>query len=442
MTQPADVRKRPASLFRQRNFALLCAGQSASVFGTEISFVAVPLTAVLVLDATPMEAGVLRALETLPFLLFGLFVGVFLDRRSRRSVMIAADVVRAAALAWIPIAYALDVLTIGQLFLVVFVLGVMSVFFDLAYQSYLPGLIGRDRLTEANGKLQLSASGAQVAGPGAAGLLIAWLGAPVSLAVDAMTYVLSFVTVARLPADQVVKAQPDVPAASVAASIRVGFSVIWRHPLLRWCTTAAVIINLFSAAVMSLFFLFLVQELGIGAAQIGLVVAAGSLGVLAGAMMVGRLSRWFGEGPAIIVSMALSALGYLVVALAPAKSPAAFAVAALGSFIALFGVPVFNVLVVSFRQISTPDELLGRANATARTCMWGAAAAGSLLGGALASVVGLREAVLMGAVGTFLSAFVLLFSPVRAVRRLHTTPAEPGPAAEPRSVPTDQEQSP
>ncbi|MEU4621977.1 MFS transporter [Actinoplanes sp. NPDC023801] len=442
MRQSADMRTRPASLLRQRKFALLWAGQSASVFGTEITFVAVPLTAVLVLDATPMEAGVLRALETVPFLLFGLFVGVLLDRRARRSVMIVADVVRAAALAWIPIAYALDVLTIAQLFVVVFVLGVMTVFFDLAYQSYLPGLVGRDRLTEANGKLQLSASGAQVAGPGAAGLLIAWLGAPVALAVDAMTYVISFFTVARLPADEVAKAQPDVPAASVGAAIREGISVLWRHPLLRWCTTAAVIINLFSAVVMSLFFLFLVQEVGIGAAQVGLVVAAGSVGALAGSMMVGRLSRWFGDGPAIIVSMALSTLGYLLVALAPAKSSAAFAVAALGSFIALFGVPVFNVLVVSLRQISTPDELLGRVNATARTCIWGAASAGALLGGAFASVAGLREAVLVGAAGTFLAALVLLFSPVRAVRDLHATATGHGPAAEPRTGPTDQEQTP
>ena len=429
----ASAGKKPASLFRQRNFALLWTGQSASLLGSQITYVAMPLTAVLLLHATPMEAGVLVALETLPFLLFGLFVGVMLDRRARRSVMIGADVVRAAALAWIPIAHGLGVLNIGQLFVVVFVVGVMTVFFDLAHQSYTPGLIGRDRLGEANAKLELSDSMAQVVGPGAAGLLVSALSAPVAIAVDAASYVLSFLTVAGLPADERPKQQPGAATLSVRASIREGFAAIVRHPLLRWFTTAALIINLFSGALMSVFFLYLLRVLDMGSTQVGLIVAVGSVGALVGVLLVGPLTGRFGVGPTLILTMALPGLGYLVLAAVHGHSLAAIAVVAVSSFVVQFSVPVFNVTVISFRQVSTPDELLGRVNATARTRALGAYSLGSLLGGALASGTGLRTAVVLAAGGTFLASLALLFSPVRAVRRLEASPtdADPAPAPEP-----------
>lgn len=439
MTRRAGAK--PRSLLRHRHFVLLWTGQSASLLGTQITYVAMPLTAVLLLDATPLEAGALVALETLPFLLFGLFVGVLLDRRARRSVMIVADVVRAAALAWIPVGHALGVLNIGQLFVVVFVLGVMTVFFDLAYQSYVPGLVGRDRLPEANGKLELSGSMAQVAGPGAAGLLVSALGAPVAIAVDAVSYVLSFFTTAGLPADEAPKPQPGASALSVRAAIREGFAVIWRQPLLRWFTTAAVIINLFSGALMSVFFLYLIRVLGMGSTQVGLIVAVGSVGALTGALLVGRLTGRFGVGPTLILTMALPGLGYLVLAAVHGHSPAVIAVVAAASFAVQFSVPVFNVTVISFRQVTTPDELLGRVNATARTCALGAYSLGSLLGGALASGAGLRTTVLLGASGTFLAALALLCSPVRAVRRLDAPPADTASTPAPVSGVPIQEQT-
>ncbi|MEU3054383.1 MFS transporter [Streptomyces griseus] len=432
---------KPPSLLRHRNFALLWASQSASLFGSQITYVAMPLTAVLLLHATPFEAGALLALGTLPFLLFGLFVGVMLDRRARRSVMIVADIVRAAALAWIPVGYVLDVLNVGQLFVVVFVVGLMAVFFDLAYQSYLPGLVGRDRLPEANGKLELSGSMAQVAGPGAAGLLVSALGAPVAIAVDAVSYVLSFFAAAALPADEAPKQQPGASALPVRAAIREGFAVIWRHPLLRWFTTAAVIINLFSGALMSVFFLYLIRVLGMGPTQVGLIVAIGSVGALAGALLVGRLTRRFGVGPTLILAMALPGLGYLVLAVVRGHSVAVIAIVAAASFVVQFSVPVFNVTVITFRQVTTPDELLGRVNATARTCALGAFSLGSLLGGAFASGAGLRTTVLLGAGGTFLAALALLLSPVRAVRRLEAPPADTASTSAEASGTTIQERT-
>ncbi|MEW9555168.1 MFS transporter [Nonomuraea sp. NPDC050783] len=431
---------KPPSLFRQRNFVLLFTSQTGSLFGTQITYVAVPLTAVLLLDATPLEAGLLGALETLPFLLFGLFVGVRVDRQARRPVMIAADVVRALALAWIPIAHALGVLDIGQLFAVVFVVGTMTVFFDLALQSYTPGLIGRDRLPEANGKMQVSDSAAQVAGPGAAGVLISAIGAPAAILVDAVSYVLSFVAVAGLPADRTPEPRTGTRAASIRASIREGFAAIGRHPMLRWPTTAAVTVNLFSGALMSVFFLYLVH-VGMGPAQVGLIVAVGSGGALLGALLTDRLTGWFGVGPMIIMAMALPVVGYLVLAAVTGHSPAAVAAVAAGSFVVQFGIPVFNVNVVSFRQICTPDELLGRVTATARTGVLGAFSIGSLLGGALGSAAGLRTTILVAAGGTLMVATVLLFSPVRRVRRLHEVSADPGSNAVPDADLTIQQQT-
>ena len=414
---------KPRSLFRQRNFTLLFTGQTASQFGTQITYVAVPLTAVLLLHATPLEAGILGALDMLPFLLFGLFVGVWLDRRARRPVIIAADVVRGAALAWIPIAHALGILDMGQLFVVVFVVGTMTVFFDVAFQSYMPGLLGREQLALANGRMQLSESSAQVAGPGLAGVLISAFGAPVAIVADAVSYVLSFVTVAGLPADQAPEPQQGAQSRSVRTSIREGFAAIGRNPLLRWITTAAAIINLFSAALMAVFFLYLVH-LGMGAAQVGLVIAVGSAGALLGAILSDRLTGRFGVGPMMIMALALPVAGTLILAAVQGHSAADVAIVAGSSFITQFGIPIFNINVVSFRQVLTPDELLGRVVATARTCVLGAFSIGSLLGGAFASAAGLRATVLVAAGGTFVAALVLLLSPVRKARRLYEPTAD------------------
>ncbi|GAA2898239.1 MFS transporter [Streptosporangium fragile] len=411
---------RPGSLFRQRSFALLWAGQSVSMFGTQITYVALPITAVVILQATPMETGVLTALEQLPFLLFGLFVGVLVDRRARRPILIGANVVRCAALAWIPIAYLLDLLTIGHLFLVAFVVGTMTVFFDLAYQSYVPGLVGRERLMEANGKLQVSESVAEIAGPGIAGVLISAISAPVVIAVDAFSYVLSALALVKMPADapSAPRAGAGRPAPSVWASVREGFSVIGRHTLLRWCTTAAVVTALFLSALTAVLFLFLIREAGIGTAQVGLIVAAGSAGALLGALSVDRLGDRIGVGPTLVLSLTLPGVGYFILASVEGNSLAAVATAAAANFIALFGIPVFDVTVISFRQVVTPDHLLGRVNATVRTLAWGSLSLGALLGGALGSTLGLRPTILIAAGGLLLPAVILLLSPVRRVRRL------------------------
>ncbi|MFG3247810.1 MFS transporter [Streptomyces sp. NPDC048187] len=425
------VTAKPGSLFRHRSFFLLWSSQSVSFLGTQITYVALPLTAVLVLDATAMESGLVGALEKLPFLLFGLFVGVFVDRRARRPILIWTNAVRFAALAWIPFAYMLDMLTMGQLFLVVFVVGTMTVFFEIAYPSYVPGLVGRERLMEANGKLQVSESVAEVAGPGTAGVLISALSAPVVILLDALSYAFSALTLLKLPADEAPHApKDDREAPSVWASVREGFSVIKQHALLCWCTVAAVFTSLFFSAVMAVYFLFLIKEAKVGAAEIGVITAVGSAGALCGALVADRLTLRLGVGPTLILSLAFPALGYLVLASVQGNSFGAVATAAVASFVALFGIPVFDVTVISFRQAVTPDHVLGRVNATVRTFAWGALSVGSLLGGALGTALGLRQAVLVSAIGLFVPSLILLLSPARRVRRLDEAAQA---AAEPQS---------
>lgn len=413
------VTDQPGSVFRNRAFALFWSSQSISFLGTQITYVALPLTAVVVLDATPMEAGLLSALESLPFLLFGLFVGVFVDRRARRPILIWANLVRFAALAWIPTAYALDVLTMPQLLAMTFLVGVMTVFFEIAYMSYLPGLVDRDRLMEANAKLQASSSAAEVAGPGIAGGLISMMSAPVVIAIDAVSYLVSALALVRMPADAAPQGSGDAEKKQpIWASLREGFAVVTRNTLLRWCTVAVFFLSLFFSSVMAVYFLFLIREVGIGSTAVGLIVAVGSVGGLVGALLSERLNRRLGIGPTLVAALALPGVGFLLLSTVEGNSLGAAALAGVATFIGFFGIPVFDVTVISFRQSITPEHLQGRVNATVRSLSWGTLALGSLMGGALATSLGLRETIVLSAAGLFVPALLLLLSPVRGMRQL------------------------
>ncbi|PWI45000.1 MFS transporter [Streptomyces sp. ICBB 8177] len=417
---------RPGSLFQNRSFAVFWSSQSISFLGTQITYVALPLTAVAVLHASAMEAGLLSALETLPFLLFGLFVGILVDRRARRPILITANAIRFAALAWIPVAYSFGVLTVPQLLAVTFLVGVMTVFFEIAYMSYLPGLVGYERLMEANGKLQASASTAEVAGPGIAGGLIGLMSAPLVIAIDALSYLISAVALIRLPADTAPQAEERPEGKqSIRASLREGFAVVGRSPLLRWCTVAVFFLSLFFSSVMAVYFLYLVREVGLASTAVGLIVAAGSIGGLVGALLSGRLNARLGIGPTLVAAVALPGVGFLLLATVDGDSLGSAALAAVATFIGFFGIPVWDVTVISFRQSITPEPLQGRVNATVRSLSWGTLSLGSLMGGALASAWGLRETVVISAVGLFVPALVVLLSPVRAMRHLPEQVNEP-----------------
>jgi len=418
------------SIFRNRAFALFWSSQSLSFLGTQITYVALPLTAVVVLDVTPMEAGLIAALETLPFLLFGLLVGVFVDHKARRPILVWADLVRFAALASIPVAYTLGVLGIPQIMAVAFLAGVATVFFEIGYMSYLPGLVGRDRLMEANEKLQASSSAADVAGPGIAGGLISVIAAPVVIAIDAVSFLVSAVAMFKMPADAAPKAAADeAEKQSIWALLREGFAVVGRNTLLRWCTVAVFFLSLFFSSVMAIYFLYLIREAGIRPATVGLIVAVGSAGGFVGAVLAGRLNAWLGIGPTLVAALALPGTGFLLLSIVDGNSVGYAGLAGAATFIGYLGIPVFNVTAVSFRQSITPEHLQGRVNATVRSLSWGTLAVGSLMGGALASVVGLRETVIISAAGLFIPSILLLLSPVRDMRHPRQRVDDPAEAS-------------
>ena len=270
--------ERRTSLWRHRDFMRLWSAETISQVGSQVTLLALPLAAILILDATAFEVGALSSIEFAPFLLVGLPAGVWVDRLRRRPILIAGDLGRAVVLASLPIAYWLDALTMPHLYAAAFLTGIFTVFFDVAYQSYLPSIVERGQLTEGNAKLEISRSGAQLAGPGIAGALVEVLTAPVAIAVDAVSFLGSALFVARIR-----RPEPEVPASPaedrprMRSQIMEGLRYVLGHPLLRPIAACTAVSNLFSAMVTAILILFAVRELGLTAGMIGIALGIGNV---------------------------------------------------------------------------------------------------------------------------------------------------------------------
>ena len=410
---PPDIRP-TVELWRHADFLKFWAAQSVSVFGSQFTNLAIPLIAALRLQATPAQMGVLTAVETAPFLLIGLLAGVWVDRWRRRPVLIAGDVGRAVVLLSIPAAAFAGALTMGQLYVVGALIGVLTVFFDVAYQAYLPSLVGRTQLIEGNSKLEVSRSTAQVTGPGLAGVLIQALSAPIVIVLDAFSFLVSGILIG------VIRRREAVPQRSarapMLAEVREGLGVVFGSPLLRNIAGATGTSNFFASALFSIFILYATRDLAMTPAAIGLVGSIGSLGALAGALTGGRMGRRFGVGPTIVGSILTGGLGFLLVALATPST--AVAVLAGGGVLGSFGAVVYNINQVSLRQAITPMRLQGRMNATMRFIVWGTMPLGGLVGGYLGEILGLRPAIAVTAAGGTLAFLWVLFSRVRTLRTI------------------------
>jgi MFS family permease len=391
-----------------------------------VSLLAIPTVAILVLQAPPFEVALLGTIEFLPFLLFSLPAGVWVDRLPRRPILIAGDIGRAISLASIPIAYELGVLSIWQLYVVGFANGVLTVFFDVAYQSYLPSLVERDRLVEGNSKLEVSRSAAQILGPGVAGALIGLVMAPLAIIVDSLSFVGSAAFVSRIRRQE---SRPDRSVAdgasrgpSMREEIRDGLRYVLGHPYLRMIAGATGSSNLFSNMAFSLYLVYVYRVLGLDPAAVGVIFGIGSIGTLVGALTANRIAGLIGVGPAIVASIALAFPAALLVPLAPHTGPHLFliAAAALGGFSAL----VYNINQVSFRQAITPERMQGRMNATMRFVVWGTIPIGSMIGGAIGSFPGVdmttavTAAMWIGALGQAAPPLFVLLSPVRSLHRM------------------------
>jgi len=302
-------------LWRHADFLRLWSAQTISQFGSQISGLALPLVAILLLDASAFQVAALGVVEFLPFALFTLPAGAWVDRLRRRPILVIADWGRAAALATVPLAYLLDALTLTQLYVVGFAVGVFTVFFDVSYQSYLPSLVRREQLTEANGKLEVSRSAAQTAGPGVAGGLVSLLTAPYAILADSLSFVASALFVTRIQREELLP-DADAERGRLRTEIADGLRFVLRHPILRWNLVYVGLANFFGNVMFSIFLVYAVRDLGLTAATIGLIGSLGNVGLLGGALVAPRLSSRFGAGPVLIATAAASGWSLLLIPLA------------------------------------------------------------------------------------------------------------------------------
>jgi MFS family permease len=401
-------------LWRHREFLKLWSAQTISVFGDNFTGLALPLIAALTLSATPGQMGILTALERLPFLILGLMAGVWVDRARRRPVLIAGDIGRGIVLLSIPLAAILGALGMPQLYVVGIVVGTFTLFFDVAYQAYLPALVERRQLVEANSKLEATRSISALAGPGIAGAVIQLITAPLAITLDAVSF---FLSAGLLGA---IRRREGAPGRSerkpMPAEIREGLAVVFGSPYLRSIAGCTGTSNLFSTALFTLYILFATRELGLNAADIGVIFSVGNAAALGGALSAGRLGVRLGVGRTIIASAAVFGVAALPIVLA--RSATAYPLLILSGLLFSFFNPVYNINQVSLRQAITPLRLQGRMNATMRFLVWGTMPLGGLLGGALGDAFGLRPAMAICAVGGATAFLWVILSPVRRLRAI------------------------
>jgi len=420
--------RRPSGgLWEHRDFLRLWTGQSISELGSQVSGLAIPWLAAFGLHASPIEFSLLGVLGFLPFILFALPAGVWVDRLRRRNILIVGDSARAVLLALIPILWATHALRIWHLLVLQFVIGVFTVFFDVAYQSYLPALISREHLVDGNSKLQLTVSVAQVGGPSMSGALIGAVTAPYAIVGDALSFVISTVFMVRM------KHREELPERGVGEKhppmwpqVKEGLRWVVGSPTLRAIAACTGVSNFFSSLLFAIFILYAGRVLHLSAFEVGAVFAVGSAGSILGALVASRLQQRVGIGRAIVLPIMLSSVGVLAYPLAPHAFPLPVLMA--GQFLFGFGAVAYNISQVSYRQALTPERLQGRMNAAMRWIVWGTIPLGTLLGGAIGQWIDLKTALWVGAIGEVPTFLIVLLSPVWRIRELPTIGAEPTPA--------------
>lgn len=416
-------------LWRHRDFRSLWIGDTISQVGTQLSVVALPVLAVQTLGARESQLGILAACETAAFLLVGLPAGAWVDRWRKRRVLVGNDLLRAALFASVPLAWWLDVLSLPQLFAVAALTGVCTVFFDVAYQSYLPYLVAGDQLVAGNARLQASQSVAQVGGPAVAGGLLRLVPAPLVIALDAASFLASALFVARIRRTD--SAPPVTERRPLRAEVAEGLRFVLGHRLLRRVVACTALFNLFAAMSTALFPLFLLRDLGLTTTTLGIVYSASAVGGLAGAVLTSRITRVLGEGRTIPLSALLGAPAAIATPLA-AHVPGGWRPVLLiaGGVLLYAQVVIYNITQVSFRQRVTPPALLGRMNASVRFIVWGTQPLGALAGGALGAAVGIMPVLWIAVAGFAAAALPVLVSPLSRMRDLPAAP-EPSPSPDP-----------
>jgi predicted MFS family arabinose efflux permease len=417
-------------LWRDGDFLRFWSAETLSLIGSQVSLVAIPLLAVTLLTATPFEMGVLNAAQFAPFLLLTLVAGVWVDKHRRLPMLIATNFGRAILFGLIPLAMTMKLLNIGLLATLVFLAGMLTVVFELAYQSYVPSLVGHEHLIDANGKLEGSRSFAQMSGPGTAGILVGAVGAPIAILVDAVTYLVSAVTLLFIRRTEP-RPQPDTgPRRSLWEQVIHGLRLAVSNPYLRALGAEAAVYNLFNQMLWAVLILHLARGLHFHPIVIGLVLTAEGVGALLGSLVAARLSRHWGLGPTLIGSIVVANAAPLLIPVAPNGWVLAGPLIALAMMINGAGLVVYSIQTISVRQAAVATDVLGRTNAGYRFAVTGTAAIGALIGGALGGLIGLRATMVVGALGTLVAMLFVIRSPIPKLRSLSElqpdiTPADP-----------------
>ncbi len=400
------------------DFRHLWTGQTISVFGDEINRIAIPLVAVLILGADAAEMGNLTAAGLLPHLLLSLMTGVWLDRiRQRRRLMIWADIGRAVLIASVPVAHVLGWLTIAQLYVVGFLVGALTVVFDVSWGTVFVAVVQRDRFIEAQALLHGSRSLAYVGGPSIGGLLVQILGAPLALAADAISFLGSAAFLGRIRS-------PEPPVEPEEGSLRerlmAGLAFVFRDPIVRPVLLSAATINLFNLAFTALVILYATTELGVSPGALGLALGSGAVGGIIGATIASRVGRRLGLGPAYALGCVLFPLPLLLIPIADPAMPMPLILALLfgSEFGAGFGVMILDINVGAVLTARYPDQLRSRATGAFRFINYGVRPVGAFVGGLLGTALGVREALFVTGIAAALGVLWLLGTQVLRLRDL------------------------
>lgn len=397
-------------------FRRLWLAQTISQIGSQISYLAVPLTAAVTLEATPFEMGVLTAIGAVPALIVGVFAGAVVDRRARRPVLISADLARAALLGLIPAAWVLGALNLPLLYGVAFLVGLCSLFFDIAYQAFLPTVIERRRLVEGNSGLELSRSAAEVAGPSLAGGLIQLVKAPLALALDALSFVASAVLIARIRTRESLRRDRG-ERSTFWTDVVVGLHQVGRNPTMRSLAITVMGFGIFNAMIEAVVILYLTRTIAMEPGVLGLVFAAGSGGFVIGALLPGRIVSRFGIGPTMAVAMATIGVSDLALPLVGHDLLLVSVAVALGQFFFGLGMTTFNVTRLTIVQTVVPEGVMGRVAGSLQVLGWGLAPLGAVVGGVLGASLGLRSTLVIAAVLETAVAVWIWWSPLWTIRQ-------------------------
>jgi predicted MFS family arabinose efflux permease len=410
-------------LWQNAEFVKLWTAETISVFGSMVSGAALSFTAILFVNATPAQLGLLRVAELLPKFLAGLVAGVWVDRLRRRPIMVSADLGRALLLITIPAAALLHRLSVEHLYVVTFLTGLLTLFFDIANRSYLPTLIRREELVEGNSKLTASASVAEFGGFSLAGWLVQWLTGPIAVLVDAVSFLFSalFLGLIRTPEPPPV---PHGERQGMKQEIIEGLQVVRQDRILLSLAVTTLILGFSGGMIGTVIAAFMVRTLGFKPGILGMIWAVGGVTSLLGAMAAGPLARRLGIGPTLALGLLFSSVGLLLVPLARGATLLAGGLLVANQMITDPAHTIYEINQRSLRQSITPDRVLGRVNASLEFIGLGASLLGALVGGGLGGKIGLRATLFAAAAASFLAALWLFVSPVCRVRKVTASDAE------------------